>query len=181
MFIPTLKVNHKFRFLNSSGSTKTITRAELLNLYCMATGTTTSSRIIEAIRVKSIEIWTNPPALGAAPLTVSVEWVGVQAPSTIISDTSMGVLPAHVRTRPPPRSSDQWWSMTGQNENDPLMTIIAPAESVLDLQVAIRFVDNEAATSGDSPTGANSGQVYFNYLDGIAGATWAPVSASVLP
>jgi hypothetical protein len=61
------------------------------------------------------------------------------------------------------------------------MTIIAPTESVLDLKVAIRFVDNETATSGDSPTGANSGQVYFNYLDGIAGATWAPVSASVLP
>lgn len=159
----------------------TITRKNLLNLVVMATAANQSNRIIEAIRLRSVEVWTSPPALGTAPASCSVEWVGSNAPSTLSSDTSMGVLPAHVKTKPPPRSSDQWWSMSGADETDPLFTIIAPAESIADVAVTLRFVDNEAATAGGVPAGATVGQVYYDYLDGIASGTWAPVGVAILP
>jgi hypothetical protein len=180
-FTPTMRAKHKFRFLNSAGSTKTITRANLLNLVVVATTSSASSRIIEGIRLRSVEVWTSPPSLGTAPLSCSVEWVGSNAPSTIQSDTSMGVLPAHVKSRPPPMSSNQWWSMSGTDETDPLFTIIASTESVCDVAVTIRYVDNEAATAGGSPTGASVGQVYYDYLDGSASGTWAPVGVAILP
>jgi len=71
--------------------------------------------------------------------------------------------------------------MSGTDETDPLFTIIAPAESIADVAVTVRLVDNESATAGGSPAGANVGQVYYDYLDGIASGTWAPVSVAILP
>jgi len=71
--------------------------------------------------------------------------------------------------------------MSGTDESDPLFTIIAPAESIVDVAVTLRLVDNEVGTAGDAPAGANVGQVYYDYLDGIASGTWAPVSVAILP
>jgi len=71
--------------------------------------------------------------------------------------------------------------MSGTDESDPLFTIIAPAESVVDVAVTLRIVDNEVATAGSVPTLANVGQVYYDYLDGIQSGTWAPVGVAILP
>jgi len=92
----------------------------------------------------------------------------------------MGVLPAHVKSRPPPRSSDQWWSMSGQDETDPLFTISGTIGSTIDVAVSIRYVDNEAATAGGIPASALVGQVYYDYLDGIASGNLVPVGVAVL-
>jgi len=158
----------------------TITRKNLLNLVVVATTAVTSSRIIEAVRLKSVELWTNPPALGSAPMTCSVEWIGSNAPSTIISDTTMGVLPAHVLAKPPPNSSNRWWSMSGTDEADPLFTLVVPSQTVCDVRVNLRLVDSEAPVAGDVPAGATVGQVYYDFLDGIGGQ-WNPISVSQLP
>jgi hypothetical protein len=181
-FQPTCKFNHKFRFLCTAGGTVTVTRANLLNLLCVATSPTAADRIIEAIRLRSIEIWSSPPALGSAPLSVSVEWVGSNAPSIINSDTSMGVLPAHVRTTPPPRSSDEWWSMSGTDETDPLFTLILPVQSIVDVRVAVRLIDNEPQqTTSEILAGATLGRVYYDYLDGISSGLLLPVGGTVVP
>jgi len=71
--------------------------------------------------------------------------------------------------------------MSGTDESDPLFIITAPTESIVDVAVTLRLVDNEAATAGGVPAGANVGQVYYDYLDGIASGTWAPVSVAILP
>jgi hypothetical protein len=181
-FIPTLQLPHKFRFVNGANSgTFAITRARLLNLLCTATTAVTTVRLIQAIRLKRVQIWANPTALGAPPTTIQLEWLGENAPSTVVSDTSMGVRPAHVSTSPPPSSSNRWWSMSGQLESDPLFTMVLPANCVIDVSTEVRTVEQETPFAGDIPAGATVGQFYGDYLDGITSGMLAPVGLVTIP
>jgi len=182
-FTPTVRTkSHKFRFVNAAGTGgSAINRRNLLNLLLVATSATSSVRIIEGIRLRLVEMWANPTALGSAPNTLQIEWIGENSPSTVISDTSMGVLPAHVRTTPPPSSSNRWWSMSGSLETDQLFSLVLPANTIVDVTVDMRFVEQEAPTLGDIPVGATLGQLYGNYLDGSTTAVLAPVGYTVLP
>lgn len=181
-FVPTSSYSHKFRFVNGTNAgTFAITRARLLNLFLTATSATTTVRLIQAIRLKRVQIWSNPTALGAAPTSIQLEWLGENAPSTVISDTSMGVRPAHVSSSPPPSSSNRWWSLSGQLESDALFTMVLPANCVIDVSTEVRLVEQEAPTAGDIPAGAALGQFYGDYLDGIVGSMLTPVGLTVLP
>lgn len=184
-FRPTLRVNHKFRFIGSEGSGETavtITRANLLNLLVTATSTTTTVRTFEAVRLKKVEMWSNAPALGAASTLVQVEWLGENSPSTVFSDSSMGVRPAHVVSRPPPRSSNQWWSMSGTLESDPLFSLLMPANGIIDVVLQVQLIETESPTAGPTPSGASLGQVYGATLDGngVTG-TLVPVGYIAIP
>jgi hypothetical protein len=177
-----MKLSHKFRFNNGANNgTFTITRANLLNLILYSTSAVTTARIFEAVRLKRVEVWGNPVALGSQPNQVSLEWIGENSPSTVISDRGMGVRPAHVRSEPPPSSSNRWWSISGTSESDPLFTLIIQANSVIDVTLELRLVEQEAPTAGDVPAGASLGQLYGDYLDGIASGKLAPEAFTVLP
>jgi hypothetical protein len=178
----TRKFDHTFRFSNGTNSgTFTITRANLLNLLLLTPTATTSTRLFEGVRLRSVEIWSNPSALGSAPTSVSLEWVGENAPSTVIGDTTMGVRPAHVFSSPPALSSCAWWSLSGTLETDPLFTIVVPTNSIIDVQVSVREIDTESPTGADVPAGATVGQVYGDYLDGLTSGKLAPVGYTPLP
>lgn len=181
MFVPTIRTTHKFRFSNTSAVSVSITRKNLLNLVQVASSAVTTVRVFQGVRLKGIETWSNPTALGAAPSTSQVEWAGENSPSTVVSDTGMGVRPAHIRTSPPPSSSNRWWCFSGSQETDVLFTISLPANSICDITVELRLVEQEAPVAGDVPVGATLGTLYGNYLDGIAGALMAPVGYNVLP
>lgn len=185
-FVPTFSLGHKFRFTTAASdvSAKSITRAMLLNLYTMAVTTTTQNRIITAVKLKRVSVWGGVPALGGASKPVTVEWTGSQAPSTIHTDSTMGIRPAYVTTVPPQDTSDRWWSISGSNESEVLFIITAPAGSIIDVDLSVRFADDEAAVVGESGTSVAStvGHVYWNYLDGFASKTLAPVGGvTVLP
>jgi hypothetical protein len=181
-FTPTIKLSHKFRFVNGTNNgTYTITRAQVLNLVAYAYNTNNTYRLFEAVRLKVVEVWTNPTALGSAPSSVSLEWLGGYGPSTVVSDTTMGVSPAHIRTTPPASSSDRWWCMSGFNETDDLFTLILPVDCVIDVTLDIRMVEQEAPTQGDSGTGLTLGQLYGDYLDGVTSGKLTPVGYTVIP
>jgi hypothetical protein len=181
-FVPTVSLFHKFRFSNGGNSgTYTIARQQLLNLLLVAQTTVLSVRLFQAIRLRKVEIWANPTALGSTPSTVSIEWLGENSPSTVISDTTMGVRPAHISSKPPARSSAQWWSLNAFNEYDVLFILTLPAQCIIDVSVDLRYVEQEAPTLGDVPAGATAGQVYGDYLDGIATSKLAPVGFIALP
>jgi len=185
-FHPTVCSVHRFRFVANSAATVTITRKNLLNLLLVATSATSTVRVIEGIRLRRVNIWSNPViGVGAAvpsPLqTAQLEWIGENSPSTVISDTTMGVRPLHLSTSPPPSASNRWWSMSGFQETDDLFSLILPAASIVDVSVDIRFVEQEAPTAGDTPAGATLGQMYGGYLDGIATALLTPIGLVLLP
>jgi hypothetical protein len=71
--------------------------------------------------------------------------------------------------------------MSGPLETDILFSLSAPPSTIIDVVVDLRFVEQEAPTVGDYPTGATLGQVYGDYLDGIITGNFAPVGYTVLP
>lgn len=183
-FVPTVKASHRFRFSNGANNGSfAITDHMLSNLLCYATSTTTSVRLIQAYRMRRVEMWANPPALGSAPTTCSVEWNGDNAPSTVVSDTTMGVRPAHVSSVPPAQSLARWWHAPGSDVDDTVtqFTISLPADSIVDVILDLRFVETEAPSSGDTTTGASLGQIYGDYLDGRTSGKLAPVGYVALP
>lgn len=181
-FIPTLKLSHKFRFESGANTgTFSVTRANLLNLVLVATSAITTARLIEAVRLQSVEVWANPVALGAPPNNLFIEWLGENSPSTLIGDTGMGVRPPHVSAFPPSSSSNRWWSISGTSESDVLFILGLPTNSVVDVTVELRMVEMETPTAGEVPAGATLGQVYGDYLDGLASGKLTPVGFTALP
>jgi hypothetical protein len=183
-FVPTMALTHRFRFIDGVGGSYTITRASLLNLIVTATSAVTSVRLMEAVRLIKVKLWTNPiigtGSASASPIqTCSLEWLGENSPSTLTSDSSMGVRPAHIRSSPPPSSSNRWWSLSGSLETDDLFILTTVAGTVLDIAAEIRLVEMEAPTAGPVPAGATIGQVYGFPLDGTGHLL--PVGFTQLP
>jgi len=181
-----MSFGHKFRFIAAGGaSALPITRAMLLNLYSVATTTTNQARLITATRLKRVRVWGQPPALGATSTPIVVEWLGTNAPSTIHSDSPMGVDASHITTIPPVDSTASWWNISGgAAENEVLFKITGPVGTIIDVDLSLRFADDEAAVNAESGTGAAAtvGRVYWNYLDGFASKMLAPVGGvTVLP
>jgi hypothetical protein len=158
-----------------------ITRKQILNLLLMATSATTTVRLFQAVRLKRVRMWSNPTALGQPSDACQLEWLGENSPSTVISDSSMGVRPAHVNSLPPPSASNRWWSISGQLESDVLFALTFPANTIVDVTVSARLVEQESPTAGDIPAGASLGQLYGDYLDGITSSILSPIGLNQLP
>jgi len=181
-FTPTIRTIHKFRFVNGANNgTYTINRANLLNLILYTPTATTSVRLFEAVRVLGLELWSSPTVLGSQASPLALEWLGENGPSTLVSDTSIGVSPAHIRSHPPTRSSCEWWSISGQQESDDLFTLTLPVNSTVDVTLAVRIVEQDGPTAGDVPAGATVGRIYGDYLDGLTSGKLTPVGYIALP
>jgi len=181
-FVPTLRLRHKMRFLSNGSSTTTgITRGNLLNLYETALTAITSSRLFAAVKLRKVSMWAIITQ-GSVPVTVTLEWVGLNAPSIIKSDTSMGVVPASITATPPKDASNRWWSITGQNESEILFNLTFPTNTIVDIEFDARLFETEAVAAGDVPAGASAGKLYANYLDGLSGNLLVPlVGNTTLP
>jgi len=165
-FVPTPSFTHRFRFAAITTLSRIpVTRGNLLNLMEVETGATSAVRIFESVRVVDVEGWV-PTTNAFASQEIALEWNGDNSPSTIHSDISMNLAPAHVLSQPPRDSSAKWWSISGVNETEILLYITAPSGTVVDLRINARVIDHEAATAAEAPAGGTSGQVVYNYLDG---------------
>ncbi len=186
-FMATLCAGHVFRFTTASGTfgPVPVTRRNLLQLYSMAVTTSNQYRLFSAIKLNKVRVWGQPAALGSLNSPITVEWLGTDAPSVIHSDTSSGVRPSFVETKPPRNSSAQWWSTSGgSNETDVLFNIAGPTGTIVDVHCSVRFADDEAPVVSEAGTGAAAtiGHVYFNYLDGFASKKLIPDGGvTVLP
>jgi hypothetical protein len=184
-FQPTLKINQRLRYLgNTAGASVNITRGNLLGLYVTALTATTTTKLFAAVKLKRVEIWASPATnAGSSTLTASVEWLGVNAPSTISADSTLGTArPLHVVAVPPPDSSNRWWSLVGSNESEVLFKLVYPPNAVVDIIISARLFETETPEAGDVPAGATAGTLYENYLDGIASGTLSPLNGGlVLP
>jgi len=173
-FNATVKFARKARFAVITGNTLNLTRAMLLNHLVAAKTTTTATRLLSGIRLKSITIWAMATSSAAstqyAPVVASVEWTSTYGPSQIISDSSMSISPAFVQTSPPRNSLASFWSLTASNESDVVAILTLPINALIDITYECILQNGETPT-GVSPTNVMvAGSVYMSYLDGIAGA-----------
>jgi hypothetical protein len=149
----------------------------------MAASATTAYSTIGAIKIKKVRIW-SPIISAYTPQLVQIEWNGgLYAPSAIHSATSEGVFPAKLQTSPPLMSSPSLWSLSGaSNLAEVLFSVTAPTGSVVQLQCAVRLMDDEAAPTVIAALGATPGKTYYNYLDGLTSAVFTPSGGvAVLP
>lgn len=174
--LATPALGHTFQFTALSVATETaITRQALLDLILTATSAVLGYPIIGAIKIKKIRIW-SPIVSTFVPETVQIEWNGgFYAPSAIHSAISEGLFPAKLETVPPPLSSPDLWSLAGaSNLAEALFSVSAPQNSIIQLSVAIRLMDDEPQGTPVVLVGATAGKVYYSYLDGAANGIFQP-------
>lgn len=172
--IASLGIVHstKLRFITNAAVNQTaITFQNLLDLINVALTTVTASQLFVRVRVRAVEIWATP-VLGAAT-TVQVEYVGGvagdQGDGRIATDTSMGIEPAHVRSRPAPRSGVALFQGTS---TDSAFTLTCPSGAVVDVELSFRGLPGIFTATQNAPVGAVAGGWYYRGLDGLAlGAT----------
>jgi hypothetical protein len=176
------EITRTYRFTSTSGTAKAISPSDLL----CAAGVIAVTNILgypmsQAVKVRSIEIWTPPAAQGAAA-TCSVLWpAGTQSQPREVSDTTVSVSnPAHIRTGPPALSLASFWN-TGAGTL--LFTVTAPSGSIIDVTLSLVLNDNFVA-GGAAATlvGATVGNGYYCALDSAtaAGSVYPPVSLTQL-
>ncbi len=175
-------MTHTFRFSATNSGGYSVTSDTLLNLYLVATAATTTARLFQAVKLKRVQVWAQPPALGSAAVSVSLDWdsgTGVAAfgGSWTVSDTTSGIEPAYIDSRPPRQSVAAFWINNGQTTAT-LFTFSVPTGAIIDLQVSCVLIDTETPTAGQTTTGATVGRVYGCYL---TSANNAPVGLTVLP
>lgn len=186
-FQPTVFARHTFRFRCTATLTSAtaITRKALLDLMSTnvvaAGGANSYSRIFSAIRLREIRAWTDTPALGSAPSSISVEWAALYTPSNIIQCTSSGSNAGFIRTRPPKNSSCGWWSLVNQNETEGLFGISCTTGAIIEYDVDIMLVDDEGVTFAANTGAGVLGTVYGGYGDGYAAKKLLPLGLTPAP
>ncbi len=131
-----------------------------------------------ALKVRSVELWAAPAALGAGA-TVSVNWFGASnSPNLEVSDTSLSTSTnAHIRSMPPVNSTASFWQRASVSTN--MFTLVLPAGGICDLEVDMILADQDVALVTGAVATAVVGTVYYLALDHIALATHVLVPVSL--
>jgi hypothetical protein len=160
----------------------TVTRANLLDLMVLASGTTTAYRLFDAVKLNGIQIWGPVDTAEGTYENVTVQWLSTYAPATVESASGIGTaFGPRLSTRPPAKSLAGFWSLSGVSETD-ILCVIQAQNSVIDLLLEFRVQNNlygETAPVSITVSGATVGTVYCTYLDFVQNAgssTVAPVA-----
>lgn len=174
-FQAAIVVGKVLRFqANAAFSGVVFTAVQLQDLLCMATTTTTASRLAASMKIKKICLW-GPMSSTLAPVTVSLEYAsdtsaGFGTPNKLMSDTSMGTShPAYVCGAPPKNSLPDMWHSRISASN--LFTISGPVNTVIDVHLTYVLQNGETPVAVTSAVvGATVGTVYCRGLDALASA-----------
>jgi hypothetical protein len=134
--------------------------------------------VFHSVKIRKIEVW-SVPAIGAAS-TVEVQLSGATAGSQgsyrIVTDTSMGVQPAHVKVSPGRMTLA---SMYQPSSAATAFSIVAPTGSVVDVELSFKNDPGLSVAAQNASVGATVGSIGYRGLDGLAVATtkFTPVVA----
>ncbi len=156
---PSIKSNiyftHRFRYAAVSGAGTGVTVADLLLAIAVKITTTSASSVIQAFRIKSLELWSNVQGTGNA--TVSVLWNSstTNASEMEISDsTTSSAVPAHIHTAPPRNGQASFW----QGTNNPTINLFSvqanTLNTVMDLVLDVVLADGNTSVTENTPTAA---------------------------
>lgn len=147
----------------------------LLDTIGVAKTTTAGQNLFTHVKVKAVEMWA-VPVVGNVAL-VACQFVGSGSGAVgsgrVVSDTSMGIQPAHIIARPERMSQVGQYQVSNAAA---AFELTAPVGTVIDVMVSFRNVlDNGAAAAANALVGATAGQVFYRGLDGN------PIASTIVP
>lgn len=165
----TVKFTHTFRFLATANiSSRQLIFTELLDLLCLATSAASASRILNAVKIKRIQVWA-ATSVATSSLSILFQKVGSssgqQADSVTYADTALGVSQvAHIDVRFNAREQVGQWQGSGITGSYGILSI--PSGGVIDITLSFSMVDSETAVNvSGAVAGATAGRVYCRFLD----------------
>jgi len=173
--------NRIFRFYASNNAIDLIvSRGDVLSLLQMATTTGlggTMARMIQSIRINSVEIWVPPQA---ATAFLNMTWLSQLGRSKTVTETAIGTaLPGHLYSRPPKDSLASFYSISGVNETEPLLGMDIPKGAIIDVNVSYAIQNYisqlTAPVLSSSVATVTAGVVYGFSFDGTSTNVLNPV------
>jgi hypothetical protein len=175
--------------VSSTSSLVSITRGNLLNLLVCGTTSTQVARLFGSVRLTKVEIWqaTQATSPTGSFTGVQLEWLSEMGPDKVHQDSGNVMRPAHLSSRPPPKSFASFWNLSGVNESVTLFKLSAQpfsgtsgtgtpllVGSIVDVTMVVTNLDDESPVL-TTVSGATVGQVYVRSLDSGVG-DYIPVS-----
>jgi hypothetical protein len=165
-------VNTVLRFeTNVATANKVITIQNIGDLFYTATGATAGYQLMNAFRLRKVEMWCTGSAATLLGQLMSLEFSGVAVgaigPSKAYSAIAMGVAkPGHIYVELPKDGSwpaAQWHNST---DTSPLFKLSMPEGAIIDLHLQFTVSDNLIAVPiSGAKAGLTLGVAYINSLD----------------
>jgi hypothetical protein len=136
--------------------------------------------LFSAVKIRAIEVWTVPVIGNAATVEVTFigNVVGQYTQTKTVTDTSMGIEPAHIRAVPAKQSTIALWQ---QSNPDVAFFLSCPTGSVIDVELS--YISRYAVLTAAQNVGValTAGSLYVRGLDGVAAAAskFLPVTDTV--
>jgi hypothetical protein len=146
-----------------------ITRANVLNQRLLTSSGTTSYRLFQSVKVNKIEIVTSSAS--------TFQWKSNYGPTsnTLISGTSTTAAGTY-SSSPPQNSLASFWSTSGINESENLMSIALTSGDYVTVWYSCVLQDEITNVAVTTNTSNATGQIYGTFLDGPgAGKSFPPV------
>jgi hypothetical protein len=141
----------------------------LMDMMLVATTATTGFDVWDSVKVKLVEAWCQ--GVTNAPTTITIDWNGgatsAADDSKIDADTSMGIEPAHVYSKPAKKSLASFWNSSTATV---AFSITCPNETVIDVELTYRNSSVAPNGAANALVGATPGQFYYRGMDGLAAA-----------
>jgi hypothetical protein len=137
-------VSSSFRYgvnVSTSENKMYVKRSDLLNLIGLSYSSSAAYRIIQAIRLRAVHIWTDPnQSVTSANTFDTFSWLGPDTRPTATVTTSMGTSQVGYQYHVPPKKSlAAFWSSSGSNESDVLFSITVQGGDVIQLDVTYQL------------------------------------------
>lgn len=169
-----IEVRHAatLRYVTNAAVAQAITFQNLLDTILVAVTAVLGYDLFQTVKIRRVRVWA-VPVIGAAT-AVSVEFSGVTAgiagDQAIKTDTSMGIQPAHVDTRPNSKALASDYQV---NSAAVAFFITCPSGSVVDVELSFRgaYAAGPPTAAQNALVGATVGAEYLRGLDGLASAT----------
>jgi len=176
--IPSYTLQHRCRMrfiVIATLAGQSITWSNLIDTIGFVASATSGYNVFREVKVNEIEVWDIAANQGAVS-TISVLWnendSNQAGDGRLVSDMSLGVVPAHVRTRPTKNSlSSKWHIGFGPNTVNAFQ-ISASGGCVIDVDLSYRG-NGTGQVNGEALAlvGGIVGATFWRGLDGLAVAT----------
>jgi len=181
---PQVNIVHRFRFVARANAVSTnFSFNWLLDCMLVSISATALYKLFDEVKLIKVEVWTaggNAATTGLNSNTVTILFPSVTAGEAgdayMVSGTSIGLDPCHVKARPDPQSACALWQPPSANiafslEGLQGSTLGRIAEgTIIDVTLALRTNGNTPVASA-AGVGLTPGQIYFRGLDGQPIAT----------